>query len=993
MYIRSRSRPFSRFRPYGRALIALAVLLASTIPAAAQGGRSTISGTVYDSAQAVLPGVSVTATNEATGITRTAITGAEGQFVMPTLVPGTYTVTAEVQGFKPRSREGLVVAVGQDVNVDFTLGLAGITDEVTVTADAPLVEVTASRIGTNVSDDLIDSLPAVGRNQLSLMQLVPGLTPNLNPGSFEGGQYNANGRATGSNLFLVDGVYNNDDRLGGSQGTQARIPLDVMAEFQVLTHQYTAEYGGSSGVVVNAVTKSGANTLSGRVYSYYKDDSLEETDYFLDQLGEENPPSGVKIFGGNAGGPIVENKAFWFASVERSMIDLGVSLLYPPEAAPLAVSYTDTSTIRAWNTFVRGDYQINANNNLSVRWVKESAITFGEDWEEDLSTPDNIAIENDGNDAQYSVSWATVMGNRATNELKFGHVREDLLQGGRPYFDEDNNFIELNGRDQFDIGSNNAHPDFGAGPLALHGTSKVRTTLVQDDFTYLLPGWGGDHTFKAGLGWSSNGSQPQIVGSNDNGTFEFLHNLPFDTANPFTYPSVFSLRLGEIYFDLTDHRVNGYIQDKWQLNNNLTLNLGLRYDYQDMTPNTKDAFAPRFGFAYDPVGDGRTVIRGGAGKFYEYHLNGILSDLARDGVISPAFEFETDEDEASLEGEIPSHPCLQPDGNNGLAVISAPCRALLEGVRNQVNAEGFVNNEPTLDGDRRMGYLWSYSVGVTRQLMANMAVTVDYVGNRGRDQQGLIDINEPRLLPDGTFGRPGVDSFDPEGALIPPQARDVDFGRVLQFQTLDAFNTDYDALELSLDKRFSRRWSGRVAYTLARARDVGSGGGLGTIRVSNDLNPREDYGRADFDNRHAFVTSFNVNPWRGLGVGAVFRYYSGYPTNEVVGSDVNGDRDSFDRPVAGVDDLQFPIESELDASGRAIRNGLDGENQVLLDLRLQYLFDLPAANELGLFWEIYNASSRVNFANPTGNRRSDNFGVPIRAGEMRTMQLGIRYSF
>lgn len=969
------------------------MLAAAAAPALAQGGRSTISGTVYDSAQAVLPGVTVTLVNEATGLSRTLVTDAEGRFVAATLTPGTYTVTAEITGFVTHTQEGLNVGVGQEAEVEFRLGVAGITEEVTVTAQAPLVEVTASRVGTNVTRQQIDNLPAVGRNQLSLMQLVPGLTPSLNPGSFEGGQYNANGRETGSNLFLVDGVYNNDDRLGGSQGTQARIPLDVMAEFQVLTHQYTAEYGGSSGVVVNAVTKSGANNLAGRLYSYYKDDSLNQTDYFLDQLGEENPPSGVKIFGGNAGGPIVRNKAFWFASVERSMIDLGVSLLYPPEAAPLAVSYTDTSTIRAWNTFVRGDYQINSNNNLSVRWVREAAITFGEDWEEDLSTPDNIAIENDGNDAQYSASWAIVLGDRATNELKVGRVTEDLLQGGLPYFDEDNNFIELNGRDQFDIGSMNEHPDFGAGPLALHGTSKVRTTLVQDDFTYMVSGWGGEHTLKAGLGWSSNGSQPQIVGSNDNGTFEFLHNLPFDPANAFTYPSVFSIRLGEIYFDLTDHRTNGYVQDKWQLNNHLTLNIGLRYDYQSMTPNTKDAFAPRVGVAYDPVGNGRTVIRGGIGKFYEYHLNGILSDLARAGVISPAFEFETDQDEAPLDGEIPSHVCLQPGGNNGLAVISPACRSLLEGIRNDVTATGFVNTEPILDGDRRMGYLWSFSAGVTRELIQNLALTVDYVGNRGYDQQGLIDINEPQLLPDGSFGRPGVDLFDPEGVLIPAEARDADFQRVLQFQTLDAFNTDYDALEVSMDKRYSNRWSGRFSYTLSRARDVGSGGGLGTIRVSNDLDPRTDYGRTDFDNRHAFVTSFNTNPWRGLGAGAVFRYYSGYPTNEIVGSDVNRDRDNFDRPVAGVDDRVLPIQSDLDANGRAVRNGLDGEDQILLDLRFQYLFDLPSNNEIGLFCEIYNATSRVNFANPTGNRRSDNFGVPIRAGDMRTMQLGIRYTF
>jgi hypothetical protein len=190
--------------------------------------------------------------------------------------------------------------------------------------------------------------------------------------------------------------------------------------------------------------------------------------------------------------------------------------------------------------------------------------------------------------------------------------------------------------------------------------------------------------------------------------------------------------------------------------------------------------------------------------------------------------------------------------------------------------------------------------------------------------------------------------------------------------------------------------SSRFAYTLARARDVGSTGGGTTIankRFSDDLNPRSDYGRANFDNRHAVALSLNANPWRGLGAGLVFRYYSGYPINELVGTDVNGDRDSFDRPIAGVHDATRPIASELDDNGRAIRNGIDGENQMLLDLRLQYLFGLPRASQIGVFWEIYNATDRVNFGNPTGNRRSANFLVPVRAGNPTTMQLGIRYTF
>jgi hypothetical protein len=249
----------------------------------------------------------------------------------------------------------------------------------------------------------------------------------------------------------------------------------------------------------------------------------------------------------------------------------------------------------------------------------------------------------------------------------------------------------------------------------------------------------------------------------------------------------------------------------------------------------------------------------------------------------------------------------------------------------------------------------------------------------------------------GTIGRPGIAVFDPTGELIPAQARNAAFQRVRQFQTLDALNTDYNALALALEKRQSNRWSGRIAYTLSEANDVQGaallGNNISTKRVSDDLNPRSDYGRAAFDNRHAFASSVFVNPWGGLGVGAVYRFYSGNPINETVGSDVNRDRDSFDRPVRGVDDLTMPIRSPLDASGRAIRNGIDGENVMLLDLRAQYIFSLGGQRDLGLFWEIYNATNRVNYGNPTGNRRSGDFLVPTAANSPRTMQLGVRYSF
>ena len=202
--------------------------------------------------------------------------------------------------------------------MNLTLNLAGVRETVIVTGQSPVVETTASKIGTNITASEIDNSPSANRSQFSLMQTIPGLVPTLQVGSFEGGQFSANGQATNNNLFLVDGQYDNDSRRGGSQGTQARVSLDSMSEYQVQTHQYGAEYGGSTGVVVNSVTKSGTNKLSGRAFEYFQDNKLQSTDYFLKQRGEENPDSGSNVFGGSIGGPIVRNKLFFFGNWEQT---------------------------------------------------------------------------------------------------------------------------------------------------------------------------------------------------------------------------------------------------------------------------------------------------------------------------------------------------------------------------------------------------------------------------------------------------------------------------------------------------------------------------------------------------------------------------------------------------------------------------------------------------------------------------------------------------
>ena len=979
-------------------VVAVVVFLSSP-PVFGQGGVSEVNGTVLDQTGSTLPGATVTITEESTGLVRTAVTNEGGRFVIAAVTPGRYTVRTELQGFQTQTQTGIAVAVGQAVTLSFALPIGGLQDQITVTGDAPLIEVTTTELGKNVSATEIENLPMQGREQYALLQLVPGLTPSLTAGSFDGAVYNANGRDAGSNQFMLDGQSNKDDRTMALP--QARVTVDSMAEFQVLTHEYGAEYGGSTGVIINAITKSGTNQFNGRTFYYYQDEKLNAQNYFL--RGQPKPDNGSKQGGANIGGPILRNKAFFFFNYEKTVLNSAINIQFPPEAAPLATSYSTSYDVNLTNYFGRVDYQATPSNLVNFRAVYGPNDGIGENAEIERTTRDGFRYERAPGELLVTGQWNWVIGNNKVNEFKVGSTREDLWIGDRrifsPEFDSIPFDIETGGwpgltfagvTDPLDLGAAQAHPDYRAGSRPEMSGAKLAINSFSEQFTYTPS----NHTLKAGFGFSDN-QGTFIQALNQVGTFTFGGNRPFDPANVFTYPIRFQATLGNIRFPINDKRTYAFVSDKWALNNKLTLNLGVRHDYSEMTPQ-KDAFQPRLGVVYAP--DSRTAVRAAFGKFYEFASTAVQQNLEAGRVISTTTAFDSGQDLAAESGRLPAHPCLNPIGNAGFAVISPACRAMLNAARAGLEAGSFINPEPLLPGNRKIGFLYQYNVGIERQIMANMAVTVDFIQSYGRDQTNRLDINEPRLLANGTIGRPGPAVFDPDGTRIPPQARSTNFRRVLEYTTSPLFNNDYRAVEMSVDRRFANGWSGRASWTISRARDV-SAAAVGNAaivdrRVSDDLNPRLDYGLTHFNNTHAVTAGGNWSAWRGLGIGATFRYYSGNPVNEIVGVDRNADADAnFDRPVRGRDDLTMPIRSPLDDNGMAIRNGLDGSDKMLLDLRLQYVHTLPAAHTVGFFWEIYNATNRVNFDNPIGNRRSADFMRSVVADDPRSMQLGFRYTF
>jgi outer membrane receptor protein involved in Fe transport len=964
----------------------LAIMAAAAVQAAAQQMVS-ISGRIVDPEGLPLPGATITATEQSTGLTRNVVSAETGAYSMPNLEPGTYTVTVEMPSFATLKRTDLALSAGTAANLEFKMQLGGIQEAVEVTGQAPLIEKTSNQIGGSLSSQEIEEVPSNFRNFTALTQLIPGMTPNPAASSFEGGQVVANGTPSQSNVYLLDGMYNNDDRLGGSQGTQVRVVLDNIEEYQVLSNQYSAEYGGGAGAIINMVTRGGTNAFHGRAYNYFRDDRFNARNAFLPSTARK-PDERTEQTGFAIGGPIIKDRAHFYFTLERDHELLAGQKRFPAAAAPLAKDMIGAFTVNARNHFARGDLQLNDKNFINFRWVLEIAPTRGEGFNTNTETIDAQGWESDW-DQLFSGSYTSVLTDRASNVVRVGRIGEQLGTGVQTFFDEDVNFVGFGGKNPFTLGQRNVHPSFITGKGGEGLNTRIRTYTLDESFSYFVPSLGGEHTFKTGGGISFNQSPPR--GTASSGTYQFRTDTAYDPANITTYPFQFDITVGPTGVDTydiftRDRRFYGFIEDKWRLTDRLTLNLGLRYDRQRATPNAKANFAPRAGFAWDVSGRGSTVVRGGVGRFYAYVPVSIDLAHQQTGVLTRYPNITVTDI---------NNPILRPDvirdsdGNLGVAVLSAAGQAELVRQRDSVLAGLTFNRNPRIDDpSRRLPYQWAWSVGLSQQIGSVSAVGVDYVANVSRDQIGIIDINEPV---NGV--RPGVAVFDPTGIYVPAVARSTSFQRVLLTTSRPEFDGDYKSVQLSFNKRMSNRWSGRLAYTAQQSHYVGLGN-PDARRVWLDNSIETDYGRFASDRRQVLAGSATYNVYKTFNIATVISAISGAPINETVGRDVNGDGDNNDRPIKGIDDLTLPIRSDVDSSGRAVINGLQGPGSFLVDLSFRYSLPVHTVlSSVDFFYDIFNLLDRENLVAPSGNRASSSFMVPTAAQFPRQMQFGIRVQF
>lgn len=980
-----------------RGLVTAFCAFVAAAPALAQQGTTDLRGRVTDSQAAVLPGVTITATNQANGNFRTTVSAADGTFIASGLTPGTYTVTAELQGFKKFSRKDLRLEVGKTTSLDVALEVGGVSETVEVKGTSPLVDVTSKEIGGNITSETLVKLPSVNGNFVGFVGLLPGIVPSISTESFGSDSISSNGQDPRNNNYMLDGGNNNDDVIGQRAGTQARTPIEAIQEFQVITGQYDAQYGRTSGAIVNAVTKSGTNQVRGSAFGFFQDSSLAANDFFSKQNGTAKSDTKYQRWGGTVGGPVVKNKVHYFASLERFLIDRPntINIAARPE-----LNGTELTKDRVWNTIVRGDHQVNNANTYSIRWLRETSPQKNQIIG---SVTPAAAREESDVDQTTSASLNSVLTNRMVNTLRFTWTRENVTFANACY--------NGNGRDMSKCPVTLA---FQTYTDQQDNTAQARINdgiQTEETLAWFLPGRHGDHDLKLGAQYEYSKAS-NVNAGNINGTFSFgRSDVAFDAANPSTYPDRFSIRVGgESTFKEASHYFAAFLQDKWRFTSRLTASLGVRYEIERIPipetddplvttyPVDKNNIAPRLGLAYDLDG-GRTVVRAGYGRFFDKTHFEVIGGLYTGTPFTSSFvaTFPTSgPDLGPRNGRLPTDPFL----TNGPTINASLLASMFPGGQLLRNTGATWDNP-----DRHTPYSDELSAGIERQLMADLSVSADYVHSQNRDLLMVLNLN-PQVrsnsnVNSSTLTRAGSATLTSAVATLAAKYPGFTPFTANVNQFVNAGKIDYNALMLQVKKRFSHNYSAQLSYTLGRSRGNTSGNGAAGsgFQVRDDLHLELNDGPTDFDVRHnvTFSGTALIPRTGGLNVSWVARALSGRPfslINGNVDTDLNGIQAE---PLAAGTYAGTGTNAYTVKDYASERNGARGPGFFNLDMRVGYSIKVGGTRRLELSADVFNLTDHVNFANPSGNQATPTTFLVLNGYSTsynpRKAQLGVRFEF
>jgi outer membrane receptor protein involved in Fe transport len=967
----------------------LGVLLCAVTAVAQESGGATINGTVTDPSGALISGAKITATQPATGSQRTAQTSSAGLYSFSALAAGTYDVTVEAPGFKQAKFAAVPVAVGAVVTLDAHLQVGGTQEIIDVSADAPVVETTRTQTSTVVNQKAISDLPINGRNFLDFAVLTPGVVRDPS----RGGDLSFGGQRGTANSLTVDGSDANNVFFGQSSGRSGtgRSPYsfsqDAVQEFQVSANGYAAEVGRAGGGVINVITKSGTNDWHGAAFEFFRDKALNANSWENNRARLPKRNYHFNQFGGNLGGPIVKNKAFFFFAYDGQRNNEPITVI-PGAAAP-----SDALSQQAFQSLQKyfSAYPRSLNNNvylgkadLFLTPAQRLSIRYNANRFTGVNYENSGATSAAGHTGNSSVTTDNISGTHtfvlsgaAVLESRFTYSRDN--EPGAANSTDPEAVIRQGGATVISIGRNNFSPRY----------TNARTIQWADSLSYVH----GRHTFKAGLDMNFQHIDNFFPG-NFSGSYTFNSYADFASNRPFSFTQAFAGASTD--GPLSTPNANEYAfyaQDSWRVSEQLTVNYGIRYDLfqlanpkvknpdpglaaanldTSLIPSDKNNIGARLGFAYRLSRNGSTVVRGGVGNYYG-RTPSILTGTAftQNGIQVQTY---------TLTANLPAYP----------GILSAP-PALNRTPDIYVFARDYV--QPLT---------WQWSLNIERPLGRDYSLTAGYLGVRGEHLSRTRDINFlPAIPQQGSFADGTAVTY-----LRHPGRANPAFGRISLFDS--GADSIYHGGFVQLSKRFSQNFQVQTSYTFSKVID--SRPDFTSVVVGTDdsknaqdtLAPNLERGRGNSDITHRFVFSgvwdidyarslqnpIARNLLRGYQFSMIANVQSGRPLTATVGGDPNGDTNtSTDRP---------PYVG---------RDTYTGPNLLTADIRLTR--DIPLYRDraaLRLMFEAFNVTNRANFNAITTAQYNFNattrvftpnatFLTPTTTYDPRILQLAAKITF
>ncbi len=936
----------------------VALVLAWSIPAPGQGSGQ-ISGAVTDEQGAMMPGVTVTLRNQETGVTRTAVTEADGRYRFGALSPGHYSLKADVGGFQSLEVSDLILTIGFQMTQNLSLKIAAVEETVTVTGESPLVDIASTEVSSLITKEQIAQLPINSRSYLSLSLLVPGVSPDVNRGFFESVQVGG-GSTFNSTRNIVDGVTNNWIEDGEPRQD---IPEDAVEQFKISNAQFSPEYGMATAGVIQIVTKSGTNSFHGTAYEYFRDKALNAEGVFED----EKPEYRRNQYGGSIGGPIIKDKMHFFAAMERTKVEQFYTVNTGLPEFYSSVEGTFEQPAPRYMYMGRFDYQINNSSNLFA--------TFNWEDQQDLcSGCGGVVATGAGSDGDIprrsvTVGQAWVPDSRKLNDFRFLFATGGYFYRptGAPVWKDPGDFSEER------LQNKTRGLYF---PSLIWGTSydeegpETRWEF-RDAFTIARE----NHTIKFGGEFSYN--QYEYAISIPLGEYTFGSDQYFDpndqaSIDNLTDAVLFTAVLGNVSTPKPTTYYAGFLQDDWQVGDNLVLYLGLRYEREinccneELDPSTfprpipfidvskrgdPNNFAPRLGLSWDVRGDGRTALKGGYGVYYG-HVR-IFREIAETTNLQRYYVAITN----------PPYP--DPYGG----------RDPLEFV------EGGPPPITVVDNDYVQPYSQQFSLGLEHQLSRDLAISVDGIYNYTIKEQKRRDIN----------------AKDPITGLRP----NPDFDRIDYLESTGFVK--YRALYAKLEKRFSGRNQFVIAYTFNKITDNSP---VNPVDYLDPFDKSLDIGPGRFERRHALVASGSVLLPYDFTLGVVWQYRTPLPFNAVAGRDLNEDGNATDL-VPGTTRNSGNRNLNLAAvnTWRAA-NGLGpvDESQIqtnrvnVVDFRIAKQIPVGQGKRFELMFQVFNLFNTTNYGGLQGSGRvtnalSDSFGRMVTAKPKTQAEVAVKFLF